>query len=578
MKLIELRANQPTFKTVSFNETGISLIVGKKRSEDKKKSYNSIGKSLTIAIVHFCLASNKIEAFEKKLADWEFELEFKIGETVYISRRSTIEKQNKIYLNDDEMSLEKFRTFLAKEIFLITEPIKYLTFRTLISRFIRPYKSSYVSYDNFVNKEQDYGQLLNNSYLLGLDIVGIQRKYELKDEYDKAQKLKNTIENDDVMRSYFDSNDEGEVDIKVVELTTKIKKLNKNIDEFKIAEDYNNIRLEADRISARLHEYKLKASSISNAIRSINESLKIKPDVSREKIIKLYQNAQIQLGEAILKKLEEVENFNEKILANRGLRLMQEYNRFESQLKEINQTIQNLAKLEDEKLQYLNSHGALDDYTQLTKQLSAYTIQLNKLQQFKNLLNEYKNRLEEVKKDFSDENIATNEYLKKDFATTITENITTFQSLASEFYNDKPSGITVSNNEGKNKIRYNINAKIELDRGDGVNEVKLFCFDWTLLKGQHNHKVKFLFHDSRILSETDTRQVATMFKTAYENSIEYGFQYILSANQNILDALKNELSEDEYQKIIIESEILELNDESLEGKLLGIQVDLDYEK
>lgn len=577
MKLIELRANQPTFKTVSFNETGISLIVGKKRSEDKKKSYNSIGKSLTIAIIHFCLASNKIEAFEKKLPNWEFQLEFKVDEVVYISKRSTNE-QNKIYLNDEEMSLDKFRKLLAKEIFFITEPVKYLTFRTLIARFIRPYKSSYVSYDNFINKEQEYPQLLNNAYLLGLDIVRIQRKSELKDEYDKAQKLKNTIENDEVMRSYFDSNDEGEVDIKVVELTTKIKKLNKNIDEFKIAEDYNNIRLEADKISARLQEYKLKASSISNAIRSINESLKIKPDVSREKIVKLYQNAQIQLGEAVLKKLEEVESFNEKILANRELRLMQEHNRFENQLKEINQTIQNLAKLEDEKLQYLNSHGALDDYTQLTKQLSAYTIQLEKLQQFKNLLNEYKNKLEEVKKDFSDENITTNEYLKKDFATIITENITTFQSLANEFYNDKPSGITVSNNEGRNKLRYNINAKIELDRGDGVNEVKIFCFDWTLLKGQHNHKVKFLFHDSRILSETDTRQVATMFRTAYENAMTNDFQYILSANQNVLDALKSELSEEEYQKIVVNSEILELNDKSIEGKLLGIQVDLDYEK
>jgi uncharacterized protein YydD (DUF2326 family) len=284
------------------------------------------------------------------------------------------------------------------------------------------------------------------------------------------------------------------------------------------------------------------------------------------------------LGEVVLKKLEEVENFNTKILANRGLRLMQERNIFENQLKETNQIIQKLAKKEDEKLQYLNAHGALDDYTQLTKQLSAYTVQLEKLQQFKNLLNEYKNKLEEVKKDFSAENIATNEYLNKDFANIITENITAFQSLANEFYNDKPSGITVNNNELKNKMRYNINAKIELDRGDGVNEVKIFCFDWTLLKGQHNHKMKFLFHDSRILSETDTRQVATMFRTAYENTTTNGFQYILSANQNILDALKEEMTEEEYQKIIVDTEILELNDKSVEGKLLGIQVDLDYEK
>jgi hypothetical protein len=69
-----------------------------------------------------------------------------------------------------------------------------------------------------------------------------------------------------------------------------------------------------------------------------------------------------------------------------------------------------------------------------------------------------------------------------------------------------------------------------------------------------------------------------MFRTAYENTTTNGFQYILSANQNILDALKEEMTEEEYQKIIVDTEILELNDKSVEGKLLGIQVDLDYEK
>ncbi len=63
MRLIELSANKESFKTVSFKPEGISLIVGKREAPDipnKKKTYNSVGKSLIIRIVHFCLASRPI--------------------------------------------------------------------------------------------------------------------------------------------------------------------------------------------------------------------------------------------------------------------------------------------------------------------------------------------------------------------------------------------------------------------------------------------------------------------------------------------------------------------------------------
>ena len=49
--------------------------------------------------------------------------------------------------------------------------------------------------------------------------------------------------------------------------------------------------------------------------------------------------------------------------------------------------------------------------------------------------------------------------------------------------------------------------------------LKIFCFDWTLLKVQLNHKVKFIFHDSRLLSENDPRQVATIGNKSFRHLI-----------------------------------------------------------
>ena len=75
MRLIELSANKPSFRTVRFNPRGPSFIVARQKdpeSSDKKRTYNGVGKSLIIALVHFCLGSNKKPGFETALPGWEF--------------------------------------------------------------------------------------------------------------------------------------------------------------------------------------------------------------------------------------------------------------------------------------------------------------------------------------------------------------------------------------------------------------------------------------------------------------------------------------------------------------------------
>jgi uncharacterized protein YydD (DUF2326 family) len=55
------------------------LSLGKRSNSDyainKKNTYNSVGKSLTIALVHFCLGSNRNIEFETKLKSWCFFIE-----------------------------------------------------------------------------------------------------------------------------------------------------------------------------------------------------------------------------------------------------------------------------------------------------------------------------------------------------------------------------------------------------------------------------------------------------------------------------------------------------------------------
>ncbi|MCR5641986.1 MAG: DUF2326 domain-containing protein [Prevotella sp.] len=359
-----------------------------------------------------------------------------------------------------------------------------------------------------------------------------------------------------------------------MELQRKIADLQYHVDNFIIAQDYNEIKKEADKLSSHLQELRNQAAKFRIAISNIDKSLQIKSDITEQQLRDFFCKAQVELNDMIVKRLSEVEEFNGKLLGNREKSLLDEKAKFTLSLADIESQIDSLGKQEDEKLQYLKSHGALDDYVGLTEQLNAYKNQCERLSNFEKMLKEHKARKASIKKEMAEEDEITERYLTK-IDEQITDIISYFQILSEQFYKDKTAGISIENNTGANKSRFNIEAKIADDAGDGVDGVKTFCFDWTLLKKQLNHHVQFIFHDSRLVSDIDTRQIATALKIAYKECIENGFQYILTINQNILDNLRLQMGDD-FDTIVTNNEVLELTDESNEGKLLGIQVDLDY--
>ncbi|MFW6046604.1 MAG: DUF2326 domain-containing protein [Candidatus Woesearchaeota archaeon] len=578
MRLIELRANKESFHTITFNERGVSIIRATQVSEDTKNTYNSIGKSLLVYLIHFCLGASTNEELKNKLPDWEFYLDFKIGDTLYTSTRNT-ENQDNIWLNDIEFKVSEFNNHIQSLVFFnIPENFKYISFRSLISRFIRPQKASYNEYNKYIAKEKEYQQLINNGFLLGLDIEKINKKRELKEQWDDIVKKKKNIENDPVMQEFFTENtDRKKIDIEILHLEKRIEKLSTAIENFKVAEDYDYIKQEADEISSRLRDYKNRRTAIQNTIKNIDKNLDIKPDIKIKDIQKLYNEAKYEISDSIKKRLEDVEEFNKKLLGNRKARLLEEKRAFEKQLSEIEGIIRRLGKEEDQKLYLLKSTGSLEEYSKLNEQWTQLQNKYNKLKNYKELLESYNSKIDEIKEQFLKENTDTNRYLKENELIK-KRNIEVFNSFADQFYQNKPSGILIENNEGENLNRFNIEATIDSDSGDAVNNVKIFCFDWTLLKNQNNHNVRFIFHDSRLISEIDPRQIATMFYIAYSSTKKNDFQYIITTNQKELDSIKDIFSEDEYQKYILDNVIEDLTDESDEGKLLGITVDLNYEK
>lgn len=580
MRLIKLSANNSGFKTIEFNRSGLSLIVGKRHNDDytqnRKNTYNSVGKSLSVAIIHFCLGSQKNAEFEAKLMDWEFTLDFEIeDESFSVSRKCA--NQSVVTLNGEEKPLKEYTTLLGQKVFDIPESTKALTFRSLIQRFLRPQKASYNSFDIFVPDEPEFNRLLNNAYLLGLEISYIFTKFHLKEELDKVEEMKKAFESDTIIKSFFDQNNDDDLEIDVVDLKQRVKKLTTELARFQVAEDYYTVVKQADELKVEIKLLENKAAALKTALANIEKSLTITPDIPKKRIEQLYREAQATLPDFIKRKLSDVEDFNARILDNRSKRLLYEKAEFTKKLIVFEARIKSLGKEKDNLLSYLDSKSALDEFTKMNDQLKDLSIKLESIEKYRQLKQQYKNESERLKREFSLENTKTADYIES-IREIIENNIVIFKKLAEDFYPNKRAGIEIKPNDGINRNRFDIKAKIDDDKGDGVNDVKIFCFDWTLLLAKHHHKMKFIFHDSRLLSEIDSRQQADLFSEAYDKTHEDNLQYILSVNQNTLDSLKREMEADVYHTIIEDSVVLELTDESDESKLLGIKVELDYDK
>ena len=572
MKLIELGANKESFRTIYFNPKGVTLIVGNRIKGDTKSTYNGVGKSLALYLIQFCLGSKSNKKITKQLKDWAFYLKFSIEGVEYIAERN-INTQKRIKLNDKDLSISEFNEQMLNLLFEIPSELKKASFRSLISRFLRTREDEYMVYSQFVHKEQDERALLSNSILLGLNSHLVESKFLLKEEYNAINSLRLGIQKDEIFNKFFGS--EGEVGLKIKELEESVDSLEKSLKNFEIAEDYKKIEVESNKISYTLKEKSNDISLIDETIKNIDKSLELKTDIGIKDVENLVSQFETEFGIDIKGKLGDVINFHTNLTSSREERLTKEKKRLKIQKAILETEHFSLSQELDKNLKYLNQFGALEDYVSVNQKLIDEKSSLLKLKSSVELIEKYKNREAEIKVKLAEDSLISEQYLQKEKTGILLRLMESYRILTGTFYDDKKGGITVLNNSGDNKLRYNIEVKIQDDSSDGINKVKLFCFDLLLLILQQKHKIKFIFHDSRLYADMDTHQRYVALKIAHELK-ENDFQYIATMNQDTVDILRAERTEEEFNSIIKDNVIMELNGDVPENRLLGIHLDLDY--
>jgi len=572
MQLVSLDANMPSFNKVKFNPSGLTLIIGKSTSTNKNNTYNGVGKSLLLQIVNFCLGSNKVPAFEHHLSDWEFILKFKIGEQTFTANRAT-KKQNTIYLNDKALGQAAFNAEMERLLLEIPPESPFLTFRTVLSRFYRTGRGSYVS-SLSTTKEQPFQSLVNNSFLLELDLDYVYQKRNTRKRFQELEKFEKSFKKDPVIREYYTG--DSDVEFEISRLTQEVRKLESDIENYNVAENYAAIQAEADNMAAKLVQMKNRLYYLSTSIKNVKHSMSLYQDMDLAKVLSLYGEITELFKEGTLETLENVTEFHRSIHVKRSERLARELKVLTaSHLKE-EKSKNELQNAFNEKMKLLAKSRALDFFAAINAQLTELKSKLLKLQDYKNISAHSRKEMAESLKDLSSQEVSVIEYLEayKQQEHPVYQG---FSELANEFYPDIPAGISIQNNEGNNQERFKISAKIQNDASDGINEVKIFCFDLNNLINSNVHHFQSVFHDSRLFSDIDPRQRAILLKRAHALTKSTNKQYIATINEDQLISLKDVLSEQEFEDLL-NKVTLELKDDSPESKLLGIQIDMQYEK
>ena len=577
MRLIALAANKASFKTVSFNRTGLTLVVGRHRAAKKadlKKTYNGVGKSLIVALINYCLGSSKNDQFDTHLPGWAFTLTFEHAGVSHQVTRTTAEA--KVLFDNEEISVTKYLECLERlEIFCTpVSPAKFLTFRSLLAFFLRPKNSSYVRYDQPQSRWKDYQAVLCQSFLLGLDYERALQKYDQKKMLDEQLSLADRYKKDTELREFYLGEKNAEVEL--LELGTEIKRLEVDLAAFRVAENYADRQRRADQLHSLLADLANEIVIYGNVLADIELALKVKPDVSPTQVIEVYREASIALPDLVVKRLEDVQTFHQRLQENRSKRLTKELTATRQIIAELEHRSEAFRRELDAELQFLNAHRALDEYAANNAQLSELRGRERRIKDYLQLLSQYTEEAQKVRAEMAQATVDTNQYLRtsRPHLDLLMER---FREYARELYGAVSAGLTVKNNDGENQCRYDIEAHIQNDAADGINQGKIFCYDFLILTLRQRHSMEFLFHDNRLYADMDRNQRYSLFRLADRVSRDMGLQYIATVNEDVIDSVR-EIAGEDFEHLFVAPVVLELTDApDGRGKLLGIQIDMNYD-
>ena len=153
-------------------------------------------------------------------------------------------------------------------------------------------------------KEQPFSSLVNNAFLLELDLDYVYQKRNTRKRYQELEKFEKSFKNDPVIREYYTG--DLDVEFEISRLTQDVKKLESDIKNYNVAENYAAIQSEADGMAEKLSQMKNRLYYLNTSIKNIKHSMSLYQDMDLEKVYSLYGEITELFKEGTLQTLENV--------------------------------------------------------------------------------------------------------------------------------------------------------------------------------------------------------------------------------------------------------------------------------
>ena len=552
IRLNRLYSESNIFEEISFHD-GVNIILGEKYDDSsvKGRKTNGVGKSMSIEFLDFGFLNDYEKSRIAKIPKEVFPLEENVildldigDEAITIKRNRKQADQPVIIREGRTVSFDKLqdaREYLTGLIFPKLNGKKVPSFRNLFSILMRDERSEFtdiIKCHDLTKKIPD--DLSAHLFLLGFSLEAYKNTLETIKEIEAV----NTV----IAKDKKELTQEGKKKISDVKaelnaLEDELQKLEDAIESFKTNETFDSMEADLIELEDLLDQLRKRQKALRYDYEKIRKMPKPEQIDARE-IELVYNQFKSELGNAVVKSLNEVVGFKNKIEEFQRTLVNQKAKELESQLKSIAEQIRVLDDEYSEKLKVIDKKGVLKN---LKVSLKIYEAKKDSISHTKFLFDQYeknekKKRMLNLQKTQQlmeiDSEIEQNKEIMDDFIDTILE-------IHESIMGNKECSFSLQTvDKARKKTPVELTLRIYDDGSHSVDRTKVFIYDMALLFNQYtrDRHPLFLVHDN--IFDVDQDTLVQCLNYIYKQEEQYqDFQYILTLNR---DKIENE----EQRKLI----------------------------
>jgi len=532
-----------SFKSLDL-KPGLNVVIARKEAgASDKQTRNRAGKSSLIEIVHFLTGSDagKDSIFRSDaLVNASFGIEFDLGgKRLRVDRsghqKSKIHVEGANLLNGEcNLSNSEWLELLGESMFGLKQVQnpdgRVPTFRSLFSYFVRRQLSgAFTTPEKHANMQQVCDYQVSLLYLLGLDWRIPSDWQKVRDREKTLNELKKAAK-DGAFGSIVGKSSDLRTQLTVAE--TKLTSLKSQVAAFRVLPQYAELEVEADQLTRAINDLSNGNVIDIATISDLERAMQTEAPPPLTDLKSIYAEAGVALPDVSIKRYDEVQAFHESVIRNRRNYLAEELDAAKQRVTAREHEKRRLDERRAVIMKLLQSHGALEQYSQLQGEAGRMEATVETIRQ----RFEAAEQLEGTKNELEIERNRLMLRLRRDFSeqgTRLSAAISAFEETSQRLY-ESAGSMNVEDTANGPAFQFPMQGS----RSKGIKNMQIFCFDMMLMRLCASRALGpgFLIHDSHLFDGVDGRQLISALKVGAETAQELGFQYIVTMNED--DAFK----------------------------------------